>query len=139
MPQLPLALDRLLGASSSDKEEAWAGFVREYTQLMLHVAHSTTTGRDAAMDAYAVLLEVFKEDDFRRLRRYTVDPRSKFTTWLVVVARRICLDHLRARYGRVRDADSPEERERHARRKHLEDLTSATDDVSLIIDESPTA
>ena len=139
MPQLPPFLERLLGASSSDKEEAWADFVREYTSLLLHVAHSTTIGRDAAMDAYALLLEAFKEDDFRRLRRYTVDPRSKFTTWLVVVARRICVDHLRARYGRLRDADSPEERERRSRRKRLEDLTSATDDVSLIIDESPTA
>ena len=91
------------------------------------------------MDAYAALLEAFKEDDFRRLRRYTVDPRSKFTTWLVVVARRICVDHIRARYGRLRNADSAEERERRSRRKRLEDLTSASDDVSLIVDESPGA
>ncbi len=139
MPQLPPVLDRLLVASSADRDKAWADFVREFTPLLLHVAHSTSPGRDAAMDAYATLLEAFKEDDFRRLSRYTLDPRSKVTTWLVVVARRICVDRLRARYGRVRDADSPEERERRSRRKRLEDLTSASDDVSLIIDESPTA
>jgi RNA polymerase sigma factor (sigma-70 family) len=139
MLQLPPALDRLLGASSADKEEAWAEFVAEFTRLFLHVARSVTTGRDASMDAYAVLLETLHEDDFRRLRRYTIDPRSKFTTWLVVVARRICVDHIRAKYGRLRDAGSPEERERWSRRKRLEDLTSASDDVSLIVDESPTA
>jgi RNA polymerase sigma factor (sigma-70 family) len=139
MPQLPPVLDKLLGASSADKEEAWADFVREFTGLLLNVARSTTMGRDAAMDAYAILLEALKEDDFRRLRRYTVDPRSKFTTWLVVVARRICVDHIRARYGRVRNADSPEERERRSRRKRLEDLTSASDDLSLIVDESTPA
>ncbi len=139
MPQLPPVLERLLVASSADKEEAWAEFVREFTGLLLHVARSVTTGRDAAMDAYAILLESLKQDDCRRLRRYTVDPRSKFTTWLVVVARRICVDHMRARYGRLRDADSPEERERRSGRKRLEDLTSASDDVALIVDESPTA
>lgn len=139
MPQLPPVLDRLLGASSSDNDEAWAQFVREFTGLLLHVARSATTGRDAAMDAYAVMLEALREDDFRRLRRYTVDPRSKFTTWLVVVARRICVDHIRAKYGRLRDANSLEERERRARRQRLEDLAVASDDVSLIVDESPTA
>lgn len=137
MPQLPPVLDRLLGASPADKDEAWAAFVREFTPLLLHVSRSATIGRDAAMDAYATLLEAFREDDFRRLRRYTVDPRSKFTTWLVVVARRICVDHLRARYGRLRNADSLEERERRSRRRRLEELTSASDDVSLIIDDSP--
>jgi len=139
MPQLPLVLDRLFDVSSKENEEAWAAFVREFTPLLLNVARSVTTGRDAAMDAYAVLLEAFREDDFRRLKLYSVDPRSKFTTWLVVVARRICVDHIRTRYGRVRNADSPEERERRARRKRLEELTSASDDVSLIVDESPAA
>lgn len=52
------------------------------------------------MDAYAYLLEQLQQGDFRRLRAYTPDTRSKFTTWLVVVARRICVDHLRERYGR---------------------------------------
>lgn len=139
MPQLPPVLDNLLSASSADKDEAWAAFVREFTPLLLNVARSVTTGHDATMDAYAVLLEAFKQDDFHRLRRYTVDPRSKFTTWLVVVARRICVDHIRARYGRLRDADSAEERERRARRKRLEELTSSSDDVSLIVDDSASA
>jgi len=55
------------------------------------------------MDAYAYLLEGLREDDYHRLRSYTVDGRTKFTTWLVVVARRLCLDHLRQRYGRPQD------------------------------------
>ena len=35
MPQLPLVLDKLFDASSGNKEEAWAHFVREFTGLLL--------------------------------------------------------------------------------------------------------
>jgi RNA polymerase sigma factor (sigma-70 family) len=139
MPQPSPVLDKLLRASQIEKEAAWTDFVKEFTPLLLSVARSVTTGRDAAMDAYTALLDAFRQDDFRRLRRYTVDPRSKFTTWLVVVARRICVDHIRARYGRVRDAESAEERERRASRKRLEELMSSSDDVTLLVDESPSA
>jgi RNA polymerase sigma factor (sigma-70 family) len=139
MPQPSPVLDKLLRASQIEKEAAWTDFVKQFTPLLLSVARSVTTGRDAAMDAYTALLDAFKQDDFRRLRRYTVDPRSKFTTWLVVVARRICVDHIRARYGRVRDAESAEDRERRASRKRLEELMSSSDDVTLLVDESPSA
>jgi DNA-directed RNA polymerase specialized sigma24 family protein len=48
------------------------------------------------MDGYAYVLEALRSDDYRRLRAYAADGRSKFSTWLVVVARRLCLDlHLR--------------------------------------------
>jgi RNA polymerase sigma factor (sigma-70 family) len=139
MPQPSPVLDKLLRASQIEKEAAWTDFVKQFTPLLLSVARSVTTGRDAAMDAYTALLDAFRQDDFRRLRRYTVDPRSKFTTWLVVVARRICVDHIRARYGRVRDAESAEDRERRASRKRLEELMSSSDDVTLLVDESPSA
>ena len=56
------------------------------------------------MDAYEYLLAQLRRDDFRRLRAYTPDTRSKFTTWLVVVARRLCVDRLRERYGRSGEA-----------------------------------
>jgi RNA polymerase sigma factor (sigma-70 family) len=52
------------------------------------------------MDRYAYALERLQERDFHRLRAYRPDGRTKFTTWLLVVFRRLCLDHYRQRYGR---------------------------------------
>lgn len=60
------------------------------------------------MDRYAHVLDKLQVDDFRRLRTFVADGRGKFTTWLTVVVRRICLDHHRQRYGRVRERGRPE-------------------------------
>lgn len=76
------------------------------------------------MDAYAFVLEALREDDCRRLRAYLPDGRTKFTTWLVVVVRRLVLDYLRRRYGRSR-SDDEARKEESAARRNLEDLVAA--------------
>lgn len=97
---LPPELARLLAAADeAAREPAWDAFVSAYTRLLLHTARSIGRDYDAAMDAYAHVLESLRQDDFRRLRAYTPMPGSKFTTWLVMVARRLCVDHVRRRYG----------------------------------------
>jgi RNA polymerase sigma factor (sigma-70 family) len=78
---------------------------------------------DAGMDAYAHLLEALRQDDFRRLRSYAPEAGTKFTTWLVVVARRLCLDLERRKYGRAGGA-GPEQREERAARRRLVDLVA---------------
>ncbi len=50
------------------------------------------------MAVYLHVLEKLREDRFQRLRRFAF--RAKLSTWLTVVARRLALDFLRARYGR---------------------------------------
>lgn len=85
------------------------------------------------MDAYAYVLEQLHRDDFRRLRGYVADGRTKFTTWLVVVARRVCLDHLRQRYGRPQESDSSD-RDAQAARRRLVDLLAEELDVSGVAD-----
>ncbi len=80
------------------------------------------------MDAYAYLLDQLRASDCRRLRTYSADGRSKFTTWLVVVARRLCLDHFRQRYGRPRAATGQGERRR------LVDLISSDVDLTQLPD-----
>jgi RNA polymerase sigma factor (sigma-70 family) len=85
------------------------------------------------MDAYAYVVEQLHRDDFRRLRGYVSDGRTKFTTWLVVVARRVCLDHLRQRYGRPQESESPD-RERHTARRRLVDLLAEELDASGVTD-----
>jgi RNA polymerase sigma factor (sigma-70 family) len=136
MSMLPPALEKLL-SRQPPSDEAWAGFAREYTALLLHVARSTSRNRDEAMDAYTYLLDRLSEDGCRRLRTYSTDPRSKFTTWLVVVARRLCVDHYRSKYGRLRNEESRAERDRRGLRRRIEDLDSAVDGSESIVDEVP--
>ena len=124
---LPFELSRILQAvNAPEKDDAWADFVAAHSRLLLHVARSLAADRDAAMDGYAHVLERLQEDDWRRLRGYVPDGRTKFTTWLVVVARRLCLDFHRHRYGRSDDA-APAAAAAHALRRRL---------VNLVADEA---
>jgi len=103
----PAPLSRLLNAEEpSAREACWADFVSAYSRLILHVAREMGGEHDAAMDRYAFVLEQLRRDDCRRLRSYVADGRSEFSTWLVVVAQRLCRDHLRHRYGRMRHPES---------------------------------
>ena len=131
----PSALTRLLQASDpAARESAWSDFVLTYSRLLLHVSRSLGGDHDAGMDRYACILEELRADDLRRLRTYLADGRSEFTTWLVVVAQRICLDHLRRRYGRQRDAagDSGAHDQEWAARRRLVDLLSADVDLASL-------
>jgi RNA polymerase sigma factor (sigma-70 family) len=75
------------------------------------------------MDGYAHVLAALREDNCRRLRAYTPRPGTQFTTWLVVVARRLMLDHHRHRVGRPRSTET-ERRAEHATRRRLEELVA---------------
>jgi RNA polymerase sigma factor (sigma-70 family) len=122
-PDLPRELSRLLDARTSSRADAaWDDFVAVHSPLLLHVTRRLTSDRDAAMDAYARVIERLREDDFRRLRAYVPDGRSRFTTWLVAVVRRLCLDWHRERFGRARADGSDEAREAHERRRRLRSL-----------------
>lgn len=135
---LPPELHQLLhGSDASGRDSAWATFVSNRSRLLLYVAHSVAPGHDAAMDAYTYVLEALRQDDYRRLRGYEADGRSTFTTWLVVVARRLCLDFHRRRYGRARGTESAEgaaDEQRVARRR-LVDLTASAIDLRTLVNE----
>jgi RNA polymerase sigma factor (sigma-70 family) len=73
------------------------------------------------MDAYAHVLDQLREDDCRRLRQYAEDPRAQFTTWLTLVAQRLCVDHLRQKYGRS-SPDKSREIPGQGTRRRLVDL-----------------
>jgi RNA polymerase sigma factor (sigma-70 family) len=131
---LPPEVSGLLGASDPAAcEAAWAAFVKVHSRLLLHVTRRVSRDYDTAMDAYAYLLEQLRLDDYHRLRAYAADGRSKFTTWLVVVARRLCLDHYRHRYGRAR-ADSGGALVDRAGRRRLVDLLAEHVDLGTIPD-----
>jgi RNA polymerase sigma factor (sigma-70 family) len=131
----PPALTRLLAARDpASGESAWADLVATHSRLLLHVARSFGGDHDDAMDRYAHILEQLRRDDCHRLRAFVADGRSEFSTWLVVVAQRICLDHRRHRYGRSRPSspDPVVAEEELAARRRLVDLISAEVDLESL-------
>lgn len=111
------------------RDAAWGGFVALHSRLLLHAARSLGKDYDGAMDRYAYALERLQERDFHRLRAYRPDGRTKFTTWLLVVLRRLCLDHYRQRYGRspARGRVESVTGDRVLRRQLADGLTSLVD------------
>jgi RNA polymerase sigma factor (sigma-70 family) len=119
------------------RDAAWEKFVAGYSGIILHIALRVFGDRDGAMDGYALVLEQLRANNFSRLRHFIADGRSEFSTWLLVVAQRICLDEQRRRYGRPRfanngDLESPN---RQARRR-LTNLIGAEIDLSELADTS---
>lgn len=137
-PELPVYLSRLLGASAGRaRDDAWSDFLRQYSRLLLKTVRRASTGHDEAMDRYAFILEQLRCDDFRRLRAYTADGRGKFTTWLVVVARRLCVDHHRRVHGRSQAATEPDSAGplEQAARRNLVGLLAAEFDLEQLEDD----
>jgi RNA polymerase sigma factor (sigma-70 family) len=131
----PPELNAVLDADRNSADEAWRAFLSRFSPLILHAARTASAGYDDAMDLYAHALEVMRENNFRRLRSYSVDPRSKFTTWLVLVVRRICIDRQRQKYGRITDKNRLHAQgDERAARKRLIDLAAAEVDLSTIED-----
>lgn len=121
---LPRTLSRLQNArEGAERDTAWTDFVAAHSDVVLHTCRSVAREYDTAMDAYASVLEELRADNCRRLRTYVPDGKTKFTTWLVVVARRLALDHVRHRYGRPR-SDDETKRAEQATRRRLEDLVA---------------
>jgi RNA polymerase sigma factor (sigma-70 family) len=99
------------------RERAWAEFLRQRSDVILRVARSLGGGHDTAMDRYAFVLDSLKRDDYKRLRAFIPDGRGSFDTWLAVVARRLCMDEHRQRYGRAQSDALHAEAERVTRRQ----------------------
>ena len=129
------ALHRLLnGHDDAAREAAWSEFAQGYTRLILHVARTVCDDHDGVMDHYAHVLEQLRADDFRRLRTFVADGRSELSTWLLVVAQRLCLDYRRHVYGRSRgnnESTQASDEELAARRRLIDLIGSRIDLESL--------
>jgi RNA polymerase sigma factor (sigma-70 family) len=120
----PPEVAAILGAASeAAREDAWPSFVREFSGTILRVSRSLGGDHDVVMDRYAFVLDKLRENDCRRLRAYVRPMAGEFGLWLIVVVRRLCLDHYRERYGRQRDAAAgADSAVRHTNRRRLADL-----------------
>lgn len=132
--ELPPELSALLdGNDPASRDEAWSVFLDRHSRLLLKAARAFGQDYDATMDRYRFILEALRQDDFKRLRSYQARGRSSFRSWLAVVARRLCLDHERTRYGRGgRAADANESRKTRTVRRRLVDLVGADLDPAVL-------
>jgi RNA polymerase sigma factor (sigma-70 family) len=128
-PELSAILD---AASEAAREDAWVAFAREFSDQILRVARSLGGDHDLAMDRYAFVLERLREDGYRRLRSYARPAAGEFRLWLIVVVRRLCLDHHRQRYGRSRESAPGLPHQDRAARRRLADLVSDRIDPAML-------
>jgi RNA polymerase sigma factor (sigma-70 family) len=100
---------------------------------MLRVARSLGGDHDAVMDRYAFVLDQLRQDDYRRLRAFVRPGAGDFVLWLVVVTRRLCLDHHRMRYGRSRShgAEGSSDESRRTRRRLIDLVGERVDPADL--------
>ena len=127
----PTPPSRLRGLDSTvpaERDRAWDAFVAEHSALLIRVARIMTLDHDAAMDAYTFILGQLRDGNCKRLAAYRPNDGCTFETWLAVVARRLCLDHHRHKYGRAR-GDDAKSQEAQRERRRLVDLVSVELDL----------
>jgi RNA polymerase sigma factor (sigma-70 family) len=136
---LPAELASLLEARDPDtRARSWGSFIRAYSDLILRAVQSYGRDHDARMDLYTHVLEELGRDDYRRLRAYSARRAGRFSYWLALVVRRLCVDHLRHVYGRnpaAAPGGAPAAENRRARRR-LVDLLGEDLDVGSLKDAS---
>jgi RNA polymerase sigma factor (sigma-70 family) len=129
----PSELSAVLHApTEAARDDAWASFVGAYSDRILRIVRSMGGDHDTTMDRYAFVLDHLREDGCRRLRAYAGPRSGPFELWLVVVVRRLCLDHYRQRYGRARESPGHEARDQRASRRRLVDLVAGHVDTALL-------
>jgi RNA polymerase sigma factor (sigma-70 family) len=89
---------RMVRAILAGDTAAWQAFILQYSNFIYRAIVRYTDDYDEKMEVYLHVLEKLRTDRFERLRRFAF--QAKLSTWLTVVARRLALDFLRARYGR---------------------------------------
>jgi RNA polymerase sigma factor (sigma-70 family) len=133
---LPAELSELFAAADEvTRGRAWAAFLERYSALLVHAASLQGRSYDRVMERYTYVLDQLRRDDFRRLLRFQAGGESAFSTWLVVVVRRLCVDFHRQRYGRSsNDTNRREAPSRGESRRRLEDLVSDAEDLTAVPD-----
>jgi RNA polymerase sigma factor (sigma-70 family) len=110
----PATPDSLIEQCLSGDQAAWEAVVRQHWRKVFNVAYKFVGKHDEAEDlAQDIFLKIFKALD-------TFDRRANFQTWIISIARNLCIDHYRS----VR-----KERETIAREVDAGGLTPASGDI----------
>ena len=102
MPTDPIVASILDALTCADAQAAWTEFLSRYNGIIYHVIRSFDRDPDRSSDCFLYVCEQLSRDGFRRLRKYDVNGRATFSTWLSAVVRNLCLDWHRKVYGRSR-------------------------------------
>src|ERR671925_249971 len=110
----PATPDSLIEQCLSGDQAAWEAIVRQYWRKVFNVAYKFVGKHDEAEDlTQDIFLKIFKALD-------TFDRRANFQTWIISIARNLCIDHYRS----VR-----KERETIAREVDAAELTPASREI----------
>jgi RNA polymerase sigma-70 factor (ECF subfamily) len=110
----PATPDSLIERCLSGDQVAWEAIVRQHWRKVFNVAYKFVGKHDEAEDlAQDIFLKIFKALD-------TFDRRANFQTWIISIARNLCIDHYRS----VR-----KERETIAREVDAAELTPASREI----------
>ena len=100
------ALDILTQLDSPGAGKAWRKFLDRYASLILRIARQHATSQQGQSDCFLFICEKLADDQFRRLKAYRPDSKSKFTSWLQVVTARLAIDWYRGQHGRFKPFSS---------------------------------
>ncbi len=114
----PATPDRLIAECLKGNQAAWDTIVRQHWRKVFNVAYKFVGKHDEAEDlTQDIFLKIFKALD-------TFDRRANFQTWIISIARNLCIDHYRS----VR-----KERETIAREVDAADLSPASSEASPLL------
>lgn len=86
----PNPIDVIIQRCLAGDQDAWEQIVRQHWRKVFNIAYKFTGKHDEAEDlTQDVFVKIFKSLD-------TFDRRANFQTWLVSVARNLCIDHYRS-------------------------------------------
>ncbi|MGE5815151.1 MAG: RNA polymerase sigma factor [Acidobacteriota bacterium] len=111
----PVTPDSLIQECLNGNQAAWEAIVRQHWRKVFNVAYKFVGKHDEAEDlTQDIFLKIFKALD-------SFDRRANFQTWIISIARNLCIDHYRS----VR-----KERETIAREVDAGELSPASTDAS---------
>ncbi len=87
---------------AQDHEQAWDEFLKQYAALVLQIVHLFERDQDRIDDCFVFVCEHLKRNSMKKLRRFDPGGTASFPTWLRAVARNLCMDWRRKRFGRPR-------------------------------------
>jgi RNA polymerase sigma-70 factor, ECF subfamily len=86
----PATPDSLIEQCLTGDQAAWETIVRQHWRKVFNVAYKFVGKHDEAEDlAQDIFLKIFKALD-------TFDRRANFQTWIISIARNLCIDHYRS-------------------------------------------
>ena len=98
-PQIARFIEQL---ATRESQQAWTEFLEAYSSLIFHTVKMFERDEDPVADCFLFVCERLSEKQFRRLRSFKLDGAARFSTWLRVVLRNLCLDWRRREFGRHR-------------------------------------